>query len=240
MITRQIPSATEHLPLGKVTKSLPEQVADQLGEMIHAGVCEPGERLKEEDLAERFAVSRTTIRDAINTLERRGMIERIPRYGARVRVIDAAEIEEIFGIRAQLLGLAARVVAERGTDATLAQFASHIERLCQLAEKESTAPAMYAKASIEAQRLLVSTSGWKQLSTIYEGLSNQALWRVSVRGKSLSFKTMQRRRESAADWQRLCEAILKRDPDEAELHAKALLHASYLAAKEQFKVSDST
>ena len=155
MSNRQTSSANERLPLGRATKSLPEQVADQLAEMIHAGECEPGERLKEEMLAERFAVSRTTIREAINALERRGMIERMPRYGARVKVIDAAEVEEIFGIRAQLLGLAARMVAEKGSDATLARFAGHIERLCQLAEKESTAPAAYAKASIEAQHLLV-------------------------------------------------------------------------------------
>lgn len=232
MSNRQISSAKERLPLGRVTKSLPEQVADQLVEMIHDGECEPGERLKEEVLAERFAVSRTTIREAINTLERRGMIERVPRYGARVKVIDAAEVEEIFGIRAQLLGLAARMVAEKGSDDTLARFAGHIERLRQLADKESTAPATYARASIEAQHLLVSDAGWKQLSAIYEGLSSQALWRISVRGKSISFKTVQRRRESAADWQRICEAVLARDPEQAELRAKALLHASYLAARE--------
>src|SRR5690606_15142004 len=100
---------------GLVNKSLPEQVADHLAETIQEGKFKPGDRLKEEALAEHFAVSRTTIREAIGALERRGMVERIPRYGTRVRIIDESEIEEIFRIRAQLLGLAAHIVAESGS-----------------------------------------------------------------------------------------------------------------------------
>lgn len=208
-------------------------MADQLEQSIQNGVFGPGERLKEEILADRYAVSRTTVREAIGVLERRGLIERVPRFGARVREIDAEGIEEIFCIRAQLLGLAARRVAQARDDAALTQLRRQVERLRQLAGKPSTAPAVYARVSIEAQQLLINAVGWKQLPVMYEGLSNQVLWKTSVRGKSLSFQTPQRRSESAGDWQRLLEAVEAGKPDAAEEAAKLLLAASYRAVQDR-------
>jgi DNA-binding GntR family transcriptional regulator len=178
--------------IGRLSKSLPEQVAEQLLTAIQEGALEPGERLKEEVFAERFAVSRSTIREAIALLERRGVVERVPRYGARVMVIDAAEIEELFNIRAQLLGLAARLAAEKGSDELMSGLGQNAEKLRQLADDAATTPADYASLSIETQRLLVAANGGKRLRSIYEELSNQALWRA-IREKSISFRTQQRR-----------------------------------------------
>ncbi|WP_256977741.1 GntR family transcriptional regulator [Bordetella genomosp. 10] len=208
-------------------------MADQLQQSIQNGDFGPGDRLKEETLADRFAVSRTTVREAIGALERRGLIERVPRFGARVREIDAEGIEEIFCIRAQLLGLAAARVALSKDAAVLQQLRAQVERLRQLAGKPSTSPAAYGKVSIETQQLLINAVGWKQLPLMYEGLSNQILWKVSVRGKSLSFQTAQRRSESASDWQRLLTAVEAGDPARAEEGAKLLLGASYRAVKDR-------
>jgi len=231
MADRAAKPKVRELPVGKATRSLPGLVADQLSAAILNGEFAPGERLKEESLADRFAVSRTAIREAIALLEARGMAERIPRYGARVRIIDADEIEEIFAIRAQLLGLAARVMAERASDEILANIRQHTARIRQLADNESTSPATYAEATIKAQRLLMNNLQWKQLPAIYEGLSNQVLWQMTVRGKSLSFQTQSRRRESATDWEHLTAAIIERDPEAAERSAKQMLQGSYRAVK---------
>jgi DNA-binding GntR family transcriptional regulator len=223
---------SETVRIGRLSKSLPEQVAEQLLTAIQEGALEPGERLKEEVFAERFAVSRSTIREAIALLERRGVVERVPRYGARVMVIDAAEIEELFNIRAQLLGLAARLAAEKGSDELMSGLGQNAEKLRQLADNAATTPADYASLSIETQRLLVAANGGKRLRSIYEELSNQALWRA-IREKSISFRTQQRRQESAADWERLVSAVIARDAEAAERHAKALLHASYRYVRDQ-------
>ncbi|WP_233161686.1 MULTISPECIES: GntR family transcriptional regulator [unclassified Achromobacter] len=208
-------------------------MANQVELSIQNGVVGPGERLKEETLADRYAVSRTTVREAIGVLERRGLVERVPRFGARVREIDASGIEEIFCIRAQLLGLAARRVAQSRDEATLAQLRRQIERLRQMADKSSTSPAVYARTSIETQQLLINAVGWKQLPAMYEGLGNQVLWKISVRGRSLSFQTPQRRSESAGDWQRLLDAVEAGEPAAAEESAKQLLAASFRAVQER-------
>ncbi len=222
------------MPLGRLAKSLPEQVAEQLLTAVSEGALEPGERLKEESLAERFAVSRGTVREAIALLERRGVVERVARYGARVVVVDAGEIEEIFNIRAQLLGLAARLAVEKGSAELLALLQARALELARLADDDTTPPAVYAEASIETQRLLVSANGRKRLVSIYEDMSSLGVWRYAIREKSVSFRTPQRRRESAADWARLAAAIAARDGEEAERRAKMLLQASYRAVKEQW------
>jgi DNA-binding GntR family transcriptional regulator len=223
----------ESVRVGRLSKSLPEQVAGQLLTAIEEGALQPGERLKEEIFAERFAVSRSTIREAIALLERRGVVERVPRFGARVMVIDTDELEELFTIRAQLLGLAARLAAEKGSDELMSSLRQNAEKLRELADDPATTPAGYAILSIETQRLLVASNGGKRLRSIYEELSNQALWRFAIREKSISFKTPQRRKDSAADWDRLVTAVIRRDPEAAERHGKALLFASYQYVKEQ-------
>jgi DNA-binding GntR family transcriptional regulator len=228
------------VPIGRLVKSLPEQVAAELATAVADGSLAPGERLKEESLAERFAVSRSTVREAIAILERRGLVERVARYGARVTVVDAAEVEEIFAIRAQLLGLAARVAAEKGDEALLAKLRGQAKTLERLSREPATEPADYAAVSIETQRLLVSANGLKRLTAIYEDMSGLGVWRHAVREKSVSFRTPERRRASALDWKRLVAAIVSRDGDAAERQAKALLQASWRAAESEWKREGGT
>jgi DNA-binding GntR family transcriptional regulator len=235
MSGRKFSFDSESVRVGRLSKSLPEQVAEQLITAIQEGALEPGERLKEEIFAERFAVSRSTIREAIALLERRGVVERVPRYGARVVVIDAEEIEELFTIRAQLLGLAARLAAEKGSDELMQNLRRNADKLRQLANDPGTTPADYASVSIETQRLLVAANGGKRLRSIYEELSNHSLWQFAIREKSISFRTEQRRKDSAADWERVVAAVVGQDPEAAERHAKALLLASYEYVKGQLK-----
>lgn len=222
----------ELMPVGRVAKSLPDMVAEQLFAAIHNGAFEPGERLKEELLAKNFEVSRSTVREAIAILERKGLVERIARQGARVISIDAEEIEEIFLIRAQLLGLAAKLFATAATDERVNEFEQHISRLTRLADDERTTPGDYGEASIKAQQYLISHASRKRLQDLYEALSDATLWRSVVRGRAISFTTSARRKESAEDWRRVAAAIRSRDADAAEAHAKLVLLRSYDAAKD--------
>jgi DNA-binding GntR family transcriptional regulator len=222
----------EAVQVGRYAKSLPEQVMELLLAAIHEGAIEPGERMLEEVYAERFAVSRSTIREAMALLERRGVVERVPRYGVRVTAFDPAEIEEIFNIRAQLLGLAARLAAEQQPEELIEELQAGLAKIRALAGKPRTTPIAYMEMSVHMQRMLVGASSGKRLRRIYEDLSDQALWRYAIREKAISFRTPQRRKESAADWERVVAAIVSGDGEAAERMAKALLHASYRAVKD--------
>ena len=224
--------AHDAVPVGRVAKSLPDMVAEQLLTAIHDDIFAPGERLKEELLARNFEVSRSTVREAIAILERKGVVERIARQGARVISVDAAEIEEMFLIRARLLGLAARLFADTATNERIKEFGEQIAGLEKLAEDPDTTPAEYGEASVKAQQFLISVTSRKRLQEMYEALSDATLWRSIVRGKAISFTTPARRRQSAEDWRRVAAAIVKRDGDSAEDQAKSLLLRSFDAARE--------
>ena len=104
----------------KATLSLPEQIANRLVENIIRGVYAPGQRLQEASIAEAFGVSRGPVREALRIVEREGLANIRPRYGAFVVKVSGKSVAEIFEVRALLLALATRRVAEAHTPETLA------------------------------------------------------------------------------------------------------------------------
>jgi DNA-binding GntR family transcriptional regulator len=70
--------------------------------MIMGGALEPGARLGEVELAERFGVSRTPVREALSRLAAEGLVEIVPNRGARVTTWTVAELEGVFDLRSVL------------------------------------------------------------------------------------------------------------------------------------------
>jgi len=83
-------------------------------EAIDTGVFKPGDRLVESDLAERFGVSRTPIREALQRLETQSMLTRDGR-SLIVASLDYNQLSELYTVRAELEGLAARLAAMHAT-----------------------------------------------------------------------------------------------------------------------------
>ncbi|MGW1819640.1 GntR family transcriptional regulator [Streptomyces sp. NPDC002125] len=79
---------------------------------LAAGDMVPGQRLVEQELSEVFAATRSSVREALQDLAAEGLVELIPRRGARVRVISVEEAIQITECRALLEGLCARRAAE--------------------------------------------------------------------------------------------------------------------------------
>ncbi len=90
-----------------------DSVADALEELILAGEWPEGERLNEAHLAERFGVSRTPVREALNRLVASGLVEQRPRRGAVVRGLGPIELIEMFEVMGELEAAAGRLAARR-------------------------------------------------------------------------------------------------------------------------------
>ena len=91
-------------------------------EAILLGTLPTGARLGEEDLARRFNVSRTPVREAVLRLEAERLAERNSRRGLVVAGITSDEILEVYAVRQALDGLAARLAAESGRPSDIAQL----------------------------------------------------------------------------------------------------------------------
>ncbi|GAA6208552.1 GntR family transcriptional regulator [Cognatishimia sp. WU-CL00825] len=83
-------------------------------EAIDVGVYRPGDRLVESDLAERFGVSRTPIREALQRLETQSLLARDGR-SLIVASLDHNQMSELYAVRSELEGLAARLAARHAT-----------------------------------------------------------------------------------------------------------------------------
>ncbi|MEM8959288.1 MAG: GntR family transcriptional regulator [Pseudomonadota bacterium] len=82
---------------------------------IDIGIYKPGDRLVESDLAERFGVSRTPIREALQRLETQSLLARDGR-SLIVASLDHNQLAELYVVRTELEGLAARLAAKHAAD----------------------------------------------------------------------------------------------------------------------------
>lgn len=87
----------------------PEQITDRLREAIVSGSLQPGDRLLQEELAERLGVSRMPVREALRRLEAEGLVVLQPYRGALVADLSSLELQEIYEIRIALETLALRL-----------------------------------------------------------------------------------------------------------------------------------
>ncbi len=83
-------------------------------EAIDIGLYRPGDRLVESELADRFGVSRTPIREALQRLETQSLLTRDGR-SLIVASLDHNQLAELYVVRTELEGLAARLAARHAT-----------------------------------------------------------------------------------------------------------------------------
>src|SRR5918911_734747 len=88
-----------------------DDLAHELQAEIVTGRIPLGARLRQEDLAARFGVSRTPVREALRQLQAIGLVEQLGHRGALVRSFTPEECRNIFLVRAELEGLAAERAA---------------------------------------------------------------------------------------------------------------------------------
>ena len=120
------------------TRTSLENVTQKLREMILAGYFDPGNKIREMALAERLAVSRTPIRLALEIIEKEGLLVSAPRRGFAVREFTIDEVVDAIDVRGQLEGMAARLAAERGLDAKVAERIQRcISEATEIVEAES-------------------------------------------------------------------------------------------------------
>ena len=99
------------------SRVLTDGVVEKLEQLIFGGRYRPGDKLREQSLAQELGVSRGPLREAIRTLEGRRLLERTPRAGVQVVGVSLSDLEQILVAREALEGMAARQAAENMTTA---------------------------------------------------------------------------------------------------------------------------
>lgn len=108
------------------TKNRATSLCEEIEELIAMGQLAPGYHLDETELANRFGVSRTPIREALIQLASMGIVELRPRRGAHVATISAQQLVEMFEVMAEFESMCGRLAARRmSADEHAALLAAH-------------------------------------------------------------------------------------------------------------------
>lgn len=100
---------------GAPRESSTQRIETTLLDEIAAGMVEPGEKLDETRLAERFGVSRTPVREALNRLAAQGVLVASDRRGVRVAQYTREELAQMFEVMHEIEAVCARLAAQRLT-----------------------------------------------------------------------------------------------------------------------------
>lgn len=155
---------------------LTEQIYRRLENEIIDGRLGPGDRLNEKQLAEQQGTSRGPVREACRRLEQGGLVEFRQNRGFFVRVLDLAEVLEIYDVRAALFGQAGRILARRITMAQIEEL-EDLDRQMNDAVQSGDADLFYVLNRQFHARIMAFT-GNRHLASIYEGLDRELhIWR---------------------------------------------------------------
>jgi DNA-binding GntR family transcriptional regulator len=108
-----------------------DSVYNTLREAIVEGQLDPGDSLIEWHVARHFGTSRTPVREALLRLEAEGLAFRVPRRGLVVRRISEHEVLEVYAVRLELEGLAAREAAREAQPSDISQLRWVNQRLAE-------------------------------------------------------------------------------------------------------------
>jgi len=205
----------------KVTWTLPEQIANQLSEDIILGKFVPGQQLMETMLAENyFQVSRGPVREALRLLEYQGLVQIRPRRGVVVRELTAADIKEIFDVRAVLQGLVASELANLRTDAVLAKLHKGTRTITLALEQNNADEFVFLLYRLSMY--LAKEGGNSYARKVLVSLGRQTL--VTTRKVMLIEENS---RTWVDNWIAIVKAIEDSDPVAAEAAARKMVYDVY-------------
>ena len=155
-------------------KTKKDLMVGMLREAILSGELAPGERLLQEELAERFEVSPTPVREAIQQLVAEGVLSHSPYKGVQVAEVEVEAVQEIYLIRAALEGLATRLAVPNLKISDL----QHLKGL-QVEIKEQVAKGEIApirKLNYDFHMIIYSAAESPQLFQLIKGLWVRTPW----------------------------------------------------------------
>jgi DNA-binding GntR family transcriptional regulator len=176
-------------------------VAERVRELIRSGELAPGTHLRQDEIAARFGVSSTPVREAFLALEREGLVRRHPHRGVVVFMPSVEELGELYEIRATLEPLATEIAAKKLSDDDLAA----LERI--VAEMRTVRPKRFVELNDELHTRIYAAADRPRLAEIIDGLREPAANYISM---NVDLYDRSYRDEVQAEHEALVEALRAR------------------------------
>lgn len=196
--------------VARMAAPLRMQVVGLLREAILAGEFEPGERLVEGPLCQRFDVSRTVVREAIRQLESEGLVTSVANRGPVVTELTAGDAVALYEVRAALEALAGSLFAQRASDDHLVRLRKALEDIAGAFDRGDLKVGLSAKDAF--YDVLLDGAGNPIIKSTLRGIHARV---QLLRG--LSLQAPDRAPQSLRELAAIVEAVEQRDSEEARL-----------------------
>lgn len=205
----------ESTHIGEGKQLLADEVFHHIGQQIIDGLLEPGHRIRDVTVADELHVSRTPVREALQRLERLGLVTMYPSRYTEVTLVTPEIVNETLEFAGYQAGVSARMGVPRLSEAERAYLAGLVERMyTTLDDGPATSESRAAVFSY-----LSHHAGNSQHSTLVND-SNIALFR-NLRAWRVPAKDHERMRQIYVDFH---DAVEHGDGDAAERLARAMYY----------------
>lgn len=184
-----------------------EYAYQRIREAIRSGEFQPGQRLREADLAEHFRVSRTPIREAIRRITADGLLELVPGRGLAVAQFSMQQVRELYFLRAVLEGASAALAAQYASP-------SEIKAMQDLLDQSAGTfdlPAETARLNALFHQVIHEAARNRYLSQALDQMSDALLLLPGT-----TFEAPGRSVLALAEHRDILDAIIARSPEQAE------------------------
>lgn len=185
-------------------RALHEDLAEHLRRAIIHGEFEQGERISEKALCERFAVSRTPVREALKILSVEGLVQLNQNRGAAVTELTRRDLEEVFPVMGALEALAGELAARNATDVQIERMRALQTRLVAMYNKGDRRG--YFRVNEEIHQLILSAADNAFLARLMRSVSGQVR-----RARYNANLSRARWTAAVAEHEEILEAFAKRD-----------------------------
>jgi DNA-binding GntR family transcriptional regulator len=192
------------------TTSLADQVYESILVALREGRYRHGDRLREEDIARTFGVSRTPVRAALARLLQRGLLQ-VSQNGLQVAHLSRPQVVELYAMRELLEGAAARFAAQHASEGDIYT----LRRICARFDAPGQDAARLAEHNLRFHAAIYEAAHNRYLMATL-----QELYDTLMLLPSTTFAADSRHEAAVQEHRAILDAIRARDADEAERLAR--------------------
>lgn len=189
---------------------------------IRGGIYSAGDRLREDEVAERLGMSRTPVREAMGRLQEKGLLQPAPGRGLAIATLTMEQIFELYAMRGELEALVAKYAAQHATEAEIGNL---VNLNGQFGEADS--PAEAARINRVFHTRLYDAARNRYLRAAVEDLQES----IALLPKT-TFMHENRIQSASQEHTEILNAIVARDPARAAELARAHISRSLAARLE--------
>jgi DNA-binding GntR family transcriptional regulator len=206
------------LPPITTSDGLPQNIAEQLKQLIYAGEFKAGDRLNEAALAVRMGTSRGPIREAIRILTGTGLVTPVVNRGVFVRQVSIKEMLEIYDLRALVFGFAAERACEHMTEEHREKFEALLDGMDGAAQANDSG--LYYDLNVQFHGLVLLLSNSQRAHQLYDSYVKELhLYRRQ------NFNAPGNMRRSNVEHRKIYEAIARGNAAKAKQYAEEHIQA---------------